>query len=83
MPQLRERYHVEGISLFGSVVRGEAKRTSDVDILVDFTDDADLFDLSGLGLFLEKTLGRKVDVVPRRALREELKASIQAEAVSV
>ena len=83
MPQLRESYHVEGISLFGSVVRGEAKRTSDVDILVDFTDDADLFDMSGLGLFLEGRLGRKVDVVPRNALREELKAGIQAEAVSV
>ncbi len=83
MPQLREKYHVQGISLFGSVVRGEAKSTSDVDILVDFADDADLFDMSGLGLFLEERLGRAVDVVPRRALREELRAGIQAEAVSV
>ncbi len=47
-------------------------KESDIDVLVDFQEDADLLDLVGLGLFLEERLGRRVDVVPRKALRKEI-----------
>ncbi len=76
-----KKYKVREIGLFGSFVRGDQKLTSDVDVLVDFEDNADLFDLVGLGLFLEEKLGQKVDVVPRRALRKELRDSVLKEVV--
>ena len=50
-----------------------------MDVLVEFEEDADLFDLVALALYLEEKLNRKVDVVPERSLREELRASILEE----
>lgn len=79
--EIRRRYKAEVKGLFGSFVRGEEKRESDVDVLVDFDEHADLFDYIGLGLFLEEKLNRKVDVVPQKALREELKANVLQELV--
>lgn len=51
------------IRVFGSVARGEEKPTSDIDLLVDFTEDADLFDVVALQRVLTELLGRPVDVV--------------------
>jgi uncharacterized protein len=82
-PHLKERYKAKQIQLFGSFIRGEQKGSSDIDILVDFEEGADLFDLIGLGIFLEEELQRKVDVVPQQALRIELQESILREAVSI
>jgi predicted nucleotidyltransferase len=78
-----KKFKVREIGVFGSVVRGEQKQTSDLDVLVDFTEDADLFDFVGLGLFLEEKFGRKVDVVPKRALRKELRDGVLKEVVMV
>jgi predicted nucleotidyltransferase len=82
-PKIMKRYKAKEIELFGSIVRGEQSETSDIDILVDFEEGADLFDLTGLAIFLEEELGRKVDVVPKRALREELRQAVLKEAVRV
>lgn len=78
-PEIRANYKVKEIGLFGSFFRGEQGEKSDIDVLVDFDDDADLLDLSGLAIFLEEKLSRKVDVVPKRALRSELRESILRE----
>jgi predicted nucleotidyltransferase len=78
-----KKYKVREIGVFGSVVRGEQKQESDIDVLVDFEENADLFDLVGLGLFLEERLGRKVDVVPKRALRKEIREFVLKEVVPV
>jgi uncharacterized protein len=59
---LRE-FGVRHASLFGSVVRGEQRPDSDLDLLVDLPPGASLFDLSRLGLALEDALGRQVDLV--------------------
>ena len=80
-PQIRTRYKAQEIGLFGSLARGENLDTSDIDLLVDFREDADLFDLVGLALFLEQELQQKVDVGPRRALREELREAVLSEIV--
>ena len=80
---LQERFHVRELGLFGSTARGEARLTSDVDILVDFEEGADLFTLSELGDFLEDRLGRKVDIIPKRKVRPELREAILSEAVPV
>ena len=58
------RHHGTGkVMVFGSVARGDADAESDVDLLVEFTPDATLFDLAGLELSLEGLLGRPVDVM--------------------
>ena len=82
-PQIIQTYRAKEIQLFGSNVRREQNPESDIDVLVDFEDGADLFHLTGLAIFLEDELQRKVDVVPKRALRQELRESILNEAVTV
>jgi predicted nucleotidyltransferase len=79
--ELKEKFKVKEIGIFGSTIREERRQTSDIDLLVDFEDDADLFDLMGLGLFLEEKLNQKVDVVPKRAIREEIKERVLKEVV--
>ena len=81
--EARSRYRIRELALFGSVVRGEHTGSSDIDVLADFEDNATLFDFAGLALFLEEHLGCAVDVVPRRALREELRETVLKEAVTV
>ena len=82
-PEITARYKVQEIGLFGSFVRGEQGKHSDIDVLVEFEEGADLFDWVGLALFLEERLQRPVDVVPKRALREELRGSVLSEVVPV
>jgi len=82
-PVLAARYHVREVSLFGSLARQSAKASSDIDLLVEFEKEADLFDLVGLSLFLEDELGRPVDVVPKGAIRDELRQEILEQALAV
>jgi predicted nucleotidyltransferase len=80
--KIRNQYRAEIIGIFGSYVRSEQKRGSDLDVLVKFYEGATLFDLVGLALFLEEKLGiKKVDVVPYDAIREEIRDRILKEAV--
>lgn len=64
------RSRARSIALVGSVARGDDTDRSDFDFLVDFEDDADLFDVAGLQVDLEDLLGRPVDVVDSAAVRE-------------
>ena len=77
--ELRVKYKVKEIGLFGSFLRGEQREGSDIDVVVEFAEDADLFDLVGVSLYLEEKLSRKVDVVTKGAMRQELKMSILKE----
>ena len=79
--EVKREYKAEIKGVFGSYARGEEKEGSDVDLLVDFGSEADLFDLVGLGLFLEEKLHLKVDVVPQKALREEIRPYVLEEIV--
>src|SRR5438046_2091904 len=73
-------YGVTNVRLFGSFARGEQRKTSDVDLLVDLPDGMTLFDLSGLKLDLEQAVKRKVDIVPARSIKPALRERILAEA---
>ena len=75
---LEFRAQIKGI--FGSYVRAEHTTQSDVDVLVEFTPEADLFDFIGLSNLLEEKLNCPVDLVPIDAIREELKTRILEEA---
>jgi len=80
--EIRREYKAEIIGIFGSYVRGEQRRGSDIDIIVKFDKGATLFDVVGLSLFLEEKLKiKKVDIVPKDAVREELKEEIFKEVV--
>ncbi|OIN96156.1 nucleotidyltransferase [Candidatus Desantisbacteria bacterium CG1_02_38_46] len=78
---LGEKYKVKKIGIFGSFVRNEWKRNSDIDILVDFYEVPDLFAFLNLEWYLEKVLGEKVDLVRKPVVREELKKKILSEVV--
>lgn len=65
-----ERAKARSISLIGSVARDEDTDRSDYDFLVEFDDDADLFDIAGLQVDLTELLGQHVDVVDSSAVRE-------------
>jgi len=82
-PDLITRYKVKTIGLFGSFVRDEQGQTSDIDVLVSFEQDADLFDFVGLAQFLEDQLQKDVDVVPQDALKIELRDVVFQEVVPV
>jgi uncharacterized protein len=77
--EIASRYKVKKIGLFGSYARGEQHAGSDIDLLVEFMPGADLFDLSGLKQYLEAMFDHHVDVVPMRALRDELRAAVLAD----
>jgi predicted nucleotidyltransferase len=77
--EVKKKYKADIKGIFGSYVRGDNKKESDIDVLVDFEEAADLFDLVGLSYFLENELHCNVDIVPLRALREEIKPYIMKE----
>jgi predicted nucleotidyltransferase len=56
------KHGARDLRVFGSVARGEAKEGSDLDLLVDFDPDRDLFDHVHLMLELQELLGVKVDI---------------------
>ena len=64
------------MGLFGSYASEKQTDISDIDILVDFEDGASLFDFIGVSLFLEEEFKCKVDLVPKNAVREEIKDNI-------
>ncbi|MBI2651473.1 nucleotidyltransferase family protein [Candidatus Woesearchaeota archaeon] len=74
--ELRKKYNVNELGIFGSYARGQQKKTSDVDILVRFNPNASLFDFVGLGNYLEEKLKIKVDVVSENGIRPELRNNI-------
>jgi len=80
---LKEKYRIKEISIFGSVVRAEETGLSDVDILVDFSEPIGFFAFLELEEYLQQILGRKVDLVSRKALKPKIGERILKEAVPV
>lgn len=81
--ELRDRFGVREISLFGSRVRGEGRPTSDLDLLVEFERVPGLLRFLELEEYLSQLLGIQVDLVRKASVREELRAEILGEAVLV
>ncbi len=68
-PEMQVLFGVAKVGLFGSYVRQQQKKKSDIDILVSFSRDIDLFDFIDLREFLENRLHQKVDLVMESALK--------------
>ena len=66
-------------SVFGSVARGDSRKRSDVDILVDVPRGMDLFEFSGLRLDLQDALKKKVDLVTFRSLHHLMRDAVLEE----
>jgi uncharacterized protein len=74
-------FDVRSLSIFGSVARGTPRKTSDVDILVEFNRPIGLFEFARLKFYLEKLLQRNVDLVTPDAIRKEMRETILREAI--
>ncbi|HDI11021.1 MAG TPA: DNA polymerase subunit beta [Candidatus Acetothermia bacterium] len=81
--ELRQRFGVKSLAVFGSVARGEAGPESDVDIRVEFEGRATFDRYMGLKFFLEDLLGRRVDLVTRKALKSRMSPFVEREAIYV
>jgi uncharacterized protein len=77
------RYKAQILGIFGSVARGDENESSDIDVLVNFTEKADLFDFVGLALFLEEKLHRRVDVVPSDTIKSEIRNTVMKDAIYI
>ena len=80
MPILK-RYGVIKAALFGSVVRGDERKDSDIDILVDIEKDIGLLEFIGLKQDLEDALGHPVDLVEYGTIKPLLRDRILSEQV--
>ena len=82
-PELQTRYYLKNIGLFGSVLRGEQEKSSDVDILVEFSKPIGFFKFLELEEYLETVFGTKVDLVSKKALKPRIGQQILNEVVTV
>lgn len=78
---LAAKYGASNVRVFGSVARGTADETSDIDFLVDLKPGRSLFDLGGLLSDLQDLLNHNVDVVTTKGLRERIRQRVIDEAV--
>ncbi len=83
MPELRERYGVTSMGVFGSYVRSQVSRRSDLDVLVEFEHAPTLFRFIDLQEELSALLGVKVDLVSRKALKGRIGKRILEEVVAL
>jgi len=81
--ELLKKYSLKEIGIFGSYVRGEQEDVSDLDVLVEFDEDAriSLLDFVGLENDLSDFLGVKVDLVEKSALKPRIGKRILEEVV--
>jgi len=80
---LADKYGVAVVAVFGSYVRSEQKSESDNDLLAEILRPISLLELAGAEIYLSEILGARVDLVPRRSVREELKKTILEEAIAL
>jgi len=82
-PFLQQKYKVKEIGIFGSYVKGKEKKTSDIDILVEFEEEAEigLIEFVHLENYLTDLLGIKVDLVLKRALKPNIGSKIMQEVI--
>ena len=80
--KLRAEFKIKELGIFGSYVRGEKrKKTSDIDILVDFDEVPGLFKFIELEDYLSKVLGVKADLVMKDVLKPDIGKHILAEVI--
>lgn len=79
--ELRDKFKIREIGIFGSYVRGEQNRKSDLDILVEFDKTVGFFEWIDAEDYIASLLKTKVDLVPKENIRRELRDIILREVV--
>ncbi len=82
-PEIMRQFGVKGLRLFGSTARNEAREDSDVDVLVEFEGPATFRGYFGLLNFLEERVGKPVDLVTEKGLRQEVRPYVEKDAIRV
>jgi predicted nucleotidyltransferase len=78
---LRVKYGIRVVGVFGSYTRGTQKSKSDIDLLAEIDRPISLLELVGAEIYLSEILQKKVDLVAKDDLREELKGQILSETI--
>lgn len=81
--RIARKHGARSVRVFGSVVRGEAKETSDLDLLVEMESGRSLLDIIAIKQDLEDLLGRDVDVVTEAAVSPYIREEVLKEAVNL
>jgi hypothetical protein len=81
--ELRQRFKLKEIGIFGSYLRGEQNKRSDVDILVDFERVPGLLEVVAMERYLSKLIGKKVDLVMKTALKPRIGKHILKEVIYI
>jgi hypothetical protein len=79
---LRTRYHITRMALFGSYARGDQREDSDIDILIDVDPSIGLRFVT-LANELESLLGNSVELVTSRAVNPKMKQILEADCIEV
>lgn len=79
--ELKKKYKIKEIGIFGSYVRREQRKGSDVDILVEFDEVPDFLKFIEIENYLQRLLKKKVDLVRKNAIRQELRELILNEVI--
>jgi len=82
-PAIQRNYKVKKIGIFGSYLRGKQGKTSDIDVLVEFSEPIGLFEFMDLEEYLQNLFGIKVDLVSRKALKPHIGRQILKEVVYI
>lgn len=83
LPEIREKYSVSYLGVFGSYIRGEQTSDSDLDVLVEFDKTPGLLKYIELEYYLSDLLGVKVDLVTRSGLKPNVGKHVLNEVVSL
>jgi predicted nucleotidyltransferase len=78
-----QRYGIKKAAIFGSLAKGEAKTSSDIDILVEIKSDMSLLDFIGIKIELEEALKMKVDLVEYDTIKPLIREKILSEQVAI
>lgn len=82
-PEIKEKYSVSYLGIFGSYIRGEQTSESDLDVLVEFDEIPGLLKYIELEYYLSDLLGIKVDLVHRSGLKPNVGKSVLNEVISI
>lgn len=80
-PELKKRFNVKRIGIFGSYARGDYRKDSDLDVLIELNKPLGIFGLMELEDYLGSLIGKKIDLVTKNTLKSAIKEKVLKEAV--
>lgn len=82
-PELKKRFNVRRIGIFGSYARGDYNKNSDLDVIVEFDRPLGIFGLMDLEDYLKGMIGKNIDIVTKKTLKPSIRERVLKEAMYV